>query len=111
MEYCIHMKRNLLFIIIAVFLSLQSAVRAQQDVKQKSVAVVDSNAIDIILVDSNKLQVKNAPIGKKLEVYSIVGNKVKEFEMKTSSGEYTLNLPRSVYIVKLDGTVRKYVIK
>ncbi len=105
------MKKSLLFIAITIFFSLQSVVFAQQDVKQKSVVVVDSNAVDIILIDSNRLQVKNAPIGKKLQVYSIVGNKVKEIEMKTADGEYTLNLPRSVYIVKLDGTVRKYVIK
>ncbi|MDR1369313.1 MAG: hypothetical protein LBJ72_04170 [Dysgonamonadaceae bacterium] len=105
------MKKNLLFTIIALFLSLQAAVFAQQEAKVKVVVVVDKNVIDITLIDSNRLSVKNAPIGKKLEVYSIVGNKVKEFDIKTSDGEYELNLPRSVYIVKLDGTVRKYVIK
>jgi hypothetical protein len=106
------MKKTLLFIMMSLFFSLQSGVYAQQDAKQKkNVVEADKNAIDITLIDSNRISVKNAPIGKKLEVYSIVGNKVKEFEMKTSSGEYTLNLPRSVYIIKLDGTVRKYVIK
>ncbi len=105
------MRKSLLFVLVSLFISLQSVVHAQQDVKQKAVVVADTNAVEITLIDSNRLQVKNAPIGKKLIVYSIVGNKVKEFEMKTSEGEYTLNLPRSVYIVKLDGTVRKYVIK
>ena len=94
-----------------VFFSLQSAVYSQQEVKQKPVVVADTSAIEISLVENRLLIVKNAPIGKKLEVYSIVGNKVKEFEMKTSSGEYILNLPRSLYIVKLGGVVRKYVIK
>ena len=94
-----------------VFFSLQSVAYAQQNVKAKPVVVADTSAIEITIIESNRISVKNAPIGKKLEVYSIVGNKVKEFEMKTSSGEYPLNLPRSIYIFKLDGIVRKYVIK
>ena len=106
------MKRFFLSIAVVAFFSLQSAVYAQQDVKAKTVVVADTSAIEMnLLLDPNRITVKNAPIGKKLEVYSIVGNKVKEFEMKTSSGEYILNLPRSIYIVKLDGIVRKYVIK
>ncbi|MDR3061021.1 MAG: hypothetical protein LBU57_02770 [Dysgonamonadaceae bacterium] len=107
------MKKGLLFIVVVVLFSLQPVVYAyaQQDAKQKVVVDTDSTAVDISLMDSNRLKVKNAPIGKKLEVYSIVGNKVKEFEIKSSYGEYLLNLPRSVYIIKLDGIVRKYVIK
>lgn len=111
MGCCIQMKKGLFFVIAVLLFSLQPVVYAQQDVKQKVVAGADSSALDISLMDSNRLKVKNAPIGKKLEVYSIVGNKVKEFEIKSSYGEYPLNLPRSVYIVKLDGIVRKYVIK
>jgi len=106
------MRKGLLFIAVMVFFSLQSAAYAQQDVKQKPVVVTDTTATIISLIDSNRLSVKNAPIGKKLIIYSIIGNKVKEFDIKISSAEYTLNLPKSVYIIKIGETItQKCVIK
>lgn len=62
-------------------------------------------------VINNRLYVKNAPVGKRIEIVSILGNKVKEIEIKSPDGEYPLNLPKAIYIFKLDGTVRKFVIK
>lgn len=53
----------------------------------------------------------NATVGSKLEVYSIVGVKVLEIEIKYSSGDYAVNLARGYYIVRLGETVRKIVIR
>ncbi len=105
------MKKKIFGIIIALLYSLHFSVFPQQDVKSKSITDSETSSIEVVLVDSNRLSVRNAPVGKKLQVFSIVGNKVKEIEIKSPSGEYTLNLPRSIYIVKLDTFVGKYVIK
>jgi len=94
------------------FFSLQSAAQTQQNAKAKPavVAVADTSAIKISY-DSNRISVKNAPIGGKLIVHSVVGPKIKEFELKTSSGEYVINLSRGIYILKIGETVQKCVVK
>ena len=91
---------------------MQSAAQTQQNVKAKPAvaAVADTSAIKISY-DSNRISVKNAPIGEKLRVFSVVGLKLKEFEMKTSSGEYVINLSRGIYILKIGETVQKCVVK
>lgn len=64
-----------------------------------------------ISIINNRLKIKNALVGSKLEIYSIVGVKVFETEIKYSSGEYVLNLAKGYYIVRLKDTVRKIVIR
>lgn len=65
----------------------------------------------VISVVDNRLKVENAPIGSKLEIYSVVGIKVLEIEIKYSVGEYPLNIAKGYYIVRLGETVRKIVIR
>ncbi|MDH8702698.1 hypothetical protein M2138_002066 [Dysgonomonadaceae bacterium PH5-43] len=85
-----------------------------QDKKEKSDVVIiienTEEAPELSIVD-NKLQVKNAPIGAKIEILTIVGSKVKELEIKTKNESFELNLPRAIYIFKLNETVRKFVIR
>ncbi|MDD4514639.1 hypothetical protein [Massilibacteroides sp.] len=66
--------------------------------------------VEISFVD-NRLKVTNATIGSKLEVYSVVGVKVLEIEIKYPSGDYSVNLSKGYYIVRLGETVRKIVIR
>ena len=53
----------------------------------------------------------NAPIVSKLEIYSVVGIKVKEIEIKQSTAEYTLNIAKGYYIIRIGETVRKVAIR
>lgn len=64
-----------------------------------------------ISVVGNRLKVENALVGSKLEIYSIVGIKVLEIEIKYSTGDYPLNIAKGYYIVRLDETVRKIVVR
>jgi len=58
------------------------------------------------------IKIENVPVGSRLEVYNIVGSKVKEIEMKQSSGEYPVSLPKGYYIVRINGgIVRKIVVR
>ena len=64
-----------------------------------------------ITSSENRIQVANAPIGSKLEIYSVVGIKVKEIEIKQSTAEYTLNIAKGYYIIRIGETVRKVAIR
>nr|WP_203583341.1 T9SS type A sorting domain-containing protein [Parabacteroides sp. 52] len=64
-----------------------------------------------ISVAENRIVVSNVPVGSTLEIYSVVGIKVKEIEMKHTSGEYVVNLAKGYYIVRVAETVRKIAIR
>ena len=69
------------------------------------------NSIKITYIDGS-IKVENAPEKSRLEIYNIVGSKVKEIEMIQSSGEYPVSLPKGYYIVRIDsGVVRKIVVR
>ena len=70
----------------------------------------DPEAIEITSSE-NRIQVANAPIGSKLEIYSVVGIKVKEIEIKQPTAEYTLSIAKGYYIIRIADTVRKVAIR
>lgn len=70
----------------------------------------EKDSVEISAYD-NKIVVENAPAGSKLEIYSVVGIRVKEIPMKQPSGEYTVDLAKGYYIVRIGDTVRKVSIR
>lgn len=87
-------------------------VQAQQK-KSSSKVFVEKTVPSLIEIttDENKIIVSNAPVNSVMEIYNIIGTKIKEIEMKQSSGEYTLKLPKGYYIIRIADTVRKIVIR
>ena len=65
----------------------------------------EKDSVEISAYD-NKIVVENAPAGSKLEIYSVVGIRVKEIPMKQSSGEYTVDIAKGYYIVRI-GDIRQ----
>jgi hypothetical protein len=90
-------------------LALQAQAQQANTVPSVFAQKVD-NSIKVTAVD-NRIIVSNVPEKSKLEIYNIVGSKVKEIEMKQSSGEYPVTLPKGYYIVRIEGIVRKIVIR
>ena len=84
-----------------------SAATATAAVKEKE---KDPDSVEISAYD-NKIVVENAPAGSKLEIYSVVGIRVKEIQMKQPSGEYTVDIAKGYYIVRIGDTVRKVSIR
>ncbi|MDR3268614.1 MAG: T9SS type A sorting domain-containing protein [Tannerella sp.] len=62
-------------------------------------------------VADNHIIVSDAPAKSRLEIYNIVGVKVKEIEIKSPSEEYIVSLPRGYYIVRIGEIIRKIVIR
>lgn len=106
------MKKLLLLIFLFVGASVPSSLFAQSAQTKKEKEVVEEAASIQANVVNNILQIKNAPIGSRVEIISVVGNKVKDFEMKYNSASFDLSfLPKGIYIFKIEGIVRKFIIK
>jgi hypothetical protein len=69
------------------------------------------NSIKVTYADTC-IKVENAPAKSTLEIYNIVGSKVKVIELIQSTGEYPVSLQKGYYIVRIDGgVVRKIVVR
>jgi hypothetical protein len=86
-------------------------VFAQDKLNRKQAAVAEEVIVPEMNVANNKLTLKNASAGKRVEIFTILGNKVRQIEIKSPDEEYELNLPRAIYIFKLEGIVKKFVIR
>jgi hypothetical protein len=104
----------LLIVVTEIFsLFAPSSLFAQQtNTPHPAVAKQPSSSpsIEIVAID-NRIKVVNAPIGSRLEIYSVVGIKVVEIEMKQSHGEYTVDIAKGYYIIRIDEIVRKIAIR
>jgi hypothetical protein len=94
-----------------VALSYQVTVFSQDNKNRKELVAMDEQVMPEMNVVNNRLFLKNAPVGKKVEIITIIGNKIKEITITSSDSEYDLNLPRAIYIFRMDGMVKKFVIK
>lgn len=101
-------------LLLAVWAGCPLEVMAQQAKTVVSPVVVakdtEKDSVEISAYD-NKIVVENAPTGSKLEIYSVVGIRVKEIPMKQPSGEYTVDIAKGYYIVRIGDTVRKVSIR
>jgi len=92
-------------------LSFRGSVFSQDNKNKKDSVTVEEQVMPEMYVDSNRLYVKYATAGKRVEIFTIIGNKIREIQITGSEGIYDLNLPRAIYIFKLEGVFKKFVIK
>lgn len=64
-----------------------------------------------IVAYENRIKVSGAPVNSVIEIFSVVGIKVKEIRVSQPDGEYALDLPKGYYIIRLNDVVRKIVIR
>lgn len=106
-----YMIRFFLTILLCGFISCPILVNAQKSASATySVVIEPTDTIEITVAD-NRIILNNVPVGSKLQVYSVVGVKVKEIEIKQPSGEYILNLAKGYYIIRIGDVVRKIAIR
>jgi hypothetical protein len=101
--------KRMAFLLIGLLALFHTDSSYAQD-KKSSIGINEVLMPEINVVN-NKLYVKNASAGKKVEIITIIGNKVQEIKVTSIEFEYELSLPRAIYIFKLDGVVKKFVIK
>jgi hypothetical protein len=104
--------KPIVFIALFFFTGCFGTVAFAQDKQnKKQTAVVEEIIMPDMYVVNNRLTLRNAPVGRTVEIFTILGNKVKQIEIKSPDEERDLNLPRAIYIFKLDGVVKKFVIR
>ena len=64
-----------------------------------------------IVAYENRIKISAAPVNSVIEIFSVVGIKVKEIRVSQPDGEYALDLPKGYYIIRLNDVVRKIVIR
>jgi len=106
-----YMKRIALVIIFLTTLSYPASVFSQDNKNKKEPVAMEGQVMLEMYVLNNRLYLKNAPVGKRVEVITIIGNKIRDILITGSESEYDLNLPRAIYIFRMDGSVRKFIIK
>ena len=107
------MKRISLVIVFLIVLSYPFSVFSQDNKNRRDAITVEEQVTPEMYVINNRLILKNAPVGKRVEVISIIGNKIREILITSSEFEYNLNLPRAIYLFRLEGegVTKKFVIK
>ena len=101
--------KRIVFLLVCLLVLFHSVPFYAQD-KKDAIGINETLTPEINVVN-NKLYVKYASPGKKVEIITIIGNKVREIKITSTEFEQELNLPRAIYIFKLDGIVKKFVIK
>jgi hypothetical protein len=104
------MRKIALLIVFLLVMSFHPSVFSQEKKEKKESVTIEAPVIEINVVN-NRLYLKNAPIGKRVEIITIIGNKIRDIQIKSSESDYELNLPRAIYIFKLEGVVKKFVIR
>ena len=107
------MKKLLLILLGIGCASLSLSLYAQEAKKEKGTMTEETLGIEMSVVH-NTVFIKNPPANAKLQIITIVGNKVREIEVNGNGQDevsYLLNLPKAIYIFKLEGMVRKFVIR
>lgn len=102
------MKKFLL--VVYLFFAVCTISVFAQDTKSKAGSNNLPQQVEISVSD-NKIQIQNAVVGQKVEIFSVIGIKMAEFEIKTVNGDYSLNVPKGYYIVKIGEVVRKIVFR
>jgi len=105
------MKRIALIFVLLTTLSFQVSVFSQDDKSGKSKVLIEEQNVFEMFVVGNKLTVKNGQIGKQVEIISIIGTKIKEIKIVYPNFEQELNLPRGIYLLRMEETVKKTLIK
>ena len=101
--------------LFALAIALSAPVPGYAQSRKPEVKTAVSNRKDpspiTITCYENRVLVENAPTGSRLEVYSVVGIKVKEIEIKLPTAEYVLDIAKGYYIIRVADTVRKIAIR
>ena len=102
--------RSIFYCLLIAFFAIQGSVTAQQQYpRQKDAAIIQAKTDSIqITVSDNRITIANAPIGSKLEIFSMDGKLVESKQVDLKSGANLIDVKLQKlqnYILKIsDGT-------
>lgn len=104
------LKMKHLLIVAALFgtLFISEGVSAQN---QSRPQIEKESYIINIQVNGNRVVIENAAPKATIQIYSILGVKLKEYKMPVNGDDLQFDLPKGCFILKTDNVVRKIAIK
>ena len=105
------MKRIALVSVFLIVLLYPTSVFSQDYKNRRDSVVIEEQAKPEMHVVNGTFYMRNAPIGKRVEIFTIIGNKIREIYIVSPEFDCELNLPRAIYLLRLDEIVNKVVIK
>lgn len=103
------MKRLLIIGMFCCSVLLASGISTQSQ-PAKPIIERDITAM-VIQVVGNRISIQNANPNTIVEIYSILGVKLKQYRLPQPDEEYVIELPKGCYILKSENIVRKIAIK
>lgn len=94
-------------IILAVFFTLPFLSFSQDRSGELS---SEKQGVDLT-INGEKFVVENLPLDGTIEVFNILGTKVKTFNVNGGRNSSRVNLPKGYYILKSENTTKKIVVK
>jgi hypothetical protein len=95
--------------LLMTFVSFAGGISGADVPQANRTAVSESDTLGMRIED-DLLLIDDIPEPSRLEIYNIVGIKVKELDL-APSGHYAIRLPRGYYIIRIRETVRKIIIR
>ena len=102
--------KNLIKIIFIFFLFGISISGFSQAPKDGDIAETNKQTIELI-INGERYPISNVNSNARVDVYNIIGSRVKSFEIRNGVSDTSLTLPKGYYIIKIDDTTRKIAVK
>lgn len=107
--------RKILFIVLFAGLSL-SANSATAEFPSDPFHIAgeqqdNTMTLEVVINGVSKVTMENIPTTGSLEVYSILGVKVRSVNLKTYIGICYIELPKGIYILKVGKVAQKVIVK
>jgi hypothetical protein len=107
--------RKILFILLFAGISL-SASSANAEFPSSVFPIVDGQQdktmfLEVMINGTSKIIMENVPTTGYLEVYSILGVRVMNVNLKTCVGGCYIDLPKGLYILKAGKVAQKVIVR
>jgi hypothetical protein len=107
--------RKILFVLLFAGFSL-SAGSANTESLSDPFSVVEEQqdntmSVEVTINGTSKITMTNVPATGYLEVYSILGVRVKSINLKTCVGGCSIDLPKGIYILKAGKVAQKIIVR
>ncbi len=107
--------KKILFILLFMGLSL-SASSGNLNFPSNSFPIADqqqdkSMTLEVMINSTTKIIMENVPLTGYLEVYSILGVRVTNVNLKTCMGGCSIDLPKGIYILKAGKVAQKIIVR
>lgn len=102
-------KKLIILIVFSLLAGFVFAVTAQQ--RQGRVVMEEQKPEVNITFTENRIIIENLPKDDVLEIFNVMGVKVRTLRVKAGTNEYNVNLAKGFYIIRVGTITKKIAVK